>query len=209
MGDVLSIKLEGIESVVKELISLLTPERRVQMNREIGFNVQQRTADHIARASVSRHKTADKLGAPHSGFLEFAPGRTRSESRFANEDGSHPYIANEIVSVDSVTVIIGNTPGLSRALHSLIITPKRAKALTIPINAISYGKRVKDVKGEGWKIHRQGKVLIGKKNEQEKPLFALVGKVTIPQDRELLPSETDIQEWSLDSIEAYLESLIQ
>ena len=34
---------------------------------------------------------------------------------------------------------------------------KKAKALTIPLNAVSYAKSVRKVRDEGWKIHREGR----------------------------------------------------
>ena len=55
----LSVKVEGVEQLKKSLGSAFTPDARQRMMREIGFNVQERTADHVAEASVTRHRTAD------------------------------------------------------------------------------------------------------------------------------------------------------
>jgi hypothetical protein len=156
---------------------------------------------------VSRHKTADRLGAPHSGFLEFAPGRIKSESKHQNEDGSRGVVESRKATDSSVEVVVCNTPGLSRAFHSLVITPKKAKALTIPINAISYAKSVRKVRQEGYRIHRRGRVLMGDKGggTEAVPLFVLCGQVTVPQDRGLLPMESELAEWAADSAEVFLE----
>jgi len=201
----LSVKVEGVEQVKQALSAAFTPDARRRMTLEIGYNVQERTADHIAQASVTRHRTADRLGAPHSGFLEFAPGRVRSEGRFPHEDGKRGFIEPRDATESSVDIVIGNTPGLSRAFHDLVITPKKAKALTIPINAVSYAKSVRKVEAEGYSIHRQGRVLMGGKGGGDTiPLYVLCGRVTVPQDRGLLPMEQEIADWAAESVEAFI-----
>jgi hypothetical protein len=206
-GEMLYVKVEGVEQVKAALGAAFTPEARRRMMLEIGYAVQQRTADHIAKASVSRHKTADRLGAPHSGFLEFAPGRVRSEGRFPHEDGKRGFIEPRNATESSVDIIIGNTPGLSRAFHDLVITPKEKKALTIPINAVSYAKSVKKVKAEGYRIHREGRVLKGGKGGGETiPLYVLCGRVTVPQDRGLLPLEEKVALWAARAAKRFADT---
>lgn len=202
-----SVKVEGVEQIKQALGAAFTPEARQRMMLEIGYNVQEKTADHIAEASVSRHRTADRLGAPHSGFLEFAPGRVRSEGRYIDENGERGFIEPRGATESSVNIVIGNTPGMSRAFHDLVITPKKAKALTIPINAVSYAKSVKKVKAEGYKIHREGRVLMGETGGggETIPLYVLCGRVTVPQDRGLLPLETQIAQWAAESAETFVE----
>ena len=205
-GELLSVKVEGVEQMKKSLGAAFTPDARRRMALEIGYVVQERTADHIAQASVTRHKTADRLGAPHSGFLEFAPGRVRSEGRYVDENGRRGFIEPRDATESSVDIVIGNTPGISRAFHDLVITPKKAKALTIPINAVSYAKSVKKVEAEGYRIHREGRVLKGDKGSggDTIPLYVLCGRVTVPQDRGLLPLEQDIADWAADMAEAFV-----
>jgi hypothetical protein len=52
------------------------------------------------------------------------------------------------VSIDKARnntgIVDVNVPGVTRAYHDLIITPKRAKSLTIPIHKASYGKRARE-----------------------------------------------------------------
>lgn len=210
-GPLLSVKVEGVEQLKKALEAGLTPEARRRMTLEIGYAVQERTADHIARASISRHKTADRLGAPRSGFLEFAPGRVRFEGKFPHEDGKRGFIEPRDATESSVDVVIGNTPGLSRAFHDLVITPKKAKALTIPINAVSYAKSVKKVKAEGWKVHREGRVLKGERGGggDALPLYVLCGRVTVPQDRGLLPMEEQVAKWASRSIKWFIDTKLR
>lgn len=203
----LSVKVEGVEQVKAALGAAFTPDARRRMTLEIGYNVQERTADHIAQASVTRHRTADRLGAPHSRFLEFAPGRVRSVGKFVNEDGTRGFIEPRDATESSVDIVIGNTPGLSRAFHDLVITPKKAKALTIPINAVSYAKSVKKVKAEGYSIHREGRILKGDKGGGDTiPLYVLCGRVTVPQDRGLLPLEEEIAKWAAKSASKFMRA---
>ena len=200
-----SVQVEGVEQVKAALGAAFTPAARQRMMREIGLNVQERTADHIAQASVTRHKTADRLGAPHSGFLEFAPGRVRSESKHVNEDGSRGLIEPRDATESSVDIVIANTPGMSRAFHDLVITPKKAKMLTIPINAVSYAKSVRKLKSQGFEIHREGKVLKGSRGGDETiPLYVLCGMARVPQDRGLLPMEEQIADWAADTAESFV-----
>lgn len=209
-GPLVSVKVEGVEQVKSALGAAFTPEARRDLMEDIGFRIQELTADHIARASVSRHKTADRLGAPPSGFLEFAPGRVRLEGKYVDEDGKRGFIEPRDATESSVDIIIGNTPGLSRAFHDLVITPKKAKALTIPINAVSYAKSVKKVKAEGYRIHREGRVLKGGKGGGETiPLYVLCGRVTVPQDRGILPLEREIAEWAEEAAEAFLDRKVK
>jgi hypothetical protein len=202
----ITVKVEGVTLLEKALKRPFATDVQRRMNMEIGFNVQERVADHIAMASVTRHKSADRLGAPHSGFLEFAPGRIKSESKHVNADGSRGLIESENATVDSVDIVICNTPGMSRAFHSLVITPKKAKALTIPINAVSYAKSAKDLRQQGWKMHREGRVLKGSRggSDETLALYVLCGKVTIPQDRGLLPMEQEIADWAADTADSFL-----
>lgn len=200
------VAVEGVEQVKATFDAALSPEDCRWMNREIGFTVQWRTADHIAKASDTRHRTADRLGAPHSGFLEFAPGRVKSESTHVNEDGSRGLIESENATAYSVDVVICNTPGLTRAFHDLVITPKKAKALTIPINAVSYAHSAGQLRSRGWKMHREGRVLKGSQTGGETlSLYVLCGRVVVPQDRGLLPTESGIAEWAAETAEVFIE----
>lgn len=208
----LSIKLDGLADAIKALEGHLSTDSLTGLMREIGVNVRERTADHIGQASVTRHKTADRLGAEHSKFLEFAVGRgqMRAGSSYSPKkgEGEH-YTEVQGVSNDSVDIVIGNTPGLRRAFGPMTILPRRAKMLTIPINSISYAHTVAEVEHEGFSIFKpKGKRILATKSESGGiiPLFALCGKTVVPQDRGLLPSEKDLEEWSLDTSEAYLET---
>ena len=213
----LSFQIEGVERL-KRRLSAFSPQRLASLAREIGYNVQERTADWLAQASVTRHRTADELGAKHTGFLEFAPGRVRSLSRFrgGGRDG-RPEIHTANESARGVDIVFENTPGLRRAFGPLTIRPVRAKALTIPKDRVSYGRRVSELRAEGHAIYRPKgtRILVedlkgGKRKQKDgKPnwrvLYLLVGKVTLKHDPKLLPDARAMSDWAADTIEAFAE----
>lgn len=202
----LEVKLDDM-AIQERLAKITSPETLKEMNRAIGEAVLIRIKDHIGTMSVSRHKTADRLGASHTKHYENAAGR----------------VVLRDVSEDKAVIEVGNTPGLSRAFHDLHITPKRAKWLTIPMHRSAYGFRVADLRGIGHKIFRPGKARIlaetttltetytdksGKTRKRAKlrPLYALVKSVTVPQDKGLLPQPKEIREWAIGDAENFLDS---
>lgn len=206
----MEIKVGGINELRSELGALLGNERMRRMNREVGINVRERVADHLARASVTRHKVADRLGARHTKFLEFAPARGQLKGESAYTGQKKPYTEVDNIQNDGVEVVIGNTPGLRRAFAPITIQPVKANALTIPLHKVSYAKRVADLRIEGIKVFRpKGTNILadtqGKgKRAKIRPLYALVKRTTLPQDAGLLPKDSEIAEWAKDSIEAFI-----
>lgn len=197
-GD-LDITLDGVLQLRKKLRVILSAEGRRSMNRAIAKQVTEGVKDHIARASVSRHKVADRLGAPRTGHFENAPGRT------------------ELTEVDDkgFEITVRNTPGMKRAFGPVPITPRRVKALTIPLHRISAHKRVADLRSEGHDIVKAGNVLgeydgtietvKGKKRKRIRPLYALVKRVVLPEDKGLLPTKRKYEEIASDAAKAWME----
>lgn len=141
----------------------------------------------IGKASASRHKTAARLGASPTGFLEDASAQVTSQAN-ANEGRA-----------------IINAPGFRRAFSPIVVRPVKSKALTIPISAYAYGHRVGDLKANGWNIFRPMKgggagpiaarILMGRGPDgaPPAPLYALAASARIPQDRGLLPPDSEMQ----------------
>lgn len=128
---------------------------------------------HLIQASRSRHRTADRLGAPRTGHWEEAARTLTARYR---DDGGDLLIAG---------------PGIRRAFGPLVVRPKRAKALTIPLSAPAYGVRVGELEDRGWIIRRVKSVLVGNGPDGKAiPLYALKAKVTLPHDPGLLPSKS-------------------
>ena len=80
---------------------------------------------HLGRAAASRHKTASRLGAAPTGHLEEA-----ARTMLMEADTDHG-------------AVLVRSPGFSRALGPLTIRAKRARALTIPLDRVSYGRCAK------------------------------------------------------------------
>ncbi len=188
------IDVSGAEEVAKRLGDMFTPTMMKFINKEVAYNAQEQTADHIAKASVSRHKTAQRLGAKPTGHFELAPGRVRAIPPAWDETGA--------------TITIAGTPGILRAFAPVKVTAKKANNLTIPIHRIAYGKRVADMQAEGYKIFRPKgkKVLLGTKDGETYPFYALKKSVTLPQDEGLLPTSEAYADKAIDVINAVVDS---
>ena len=157
----------------------------VNLLRVMGEAVKEKTRDHLAALAASRHTTANRLGATPTGHLE--------EAARAVEDA--PLTAD----VASASFVI-NHPGLSRAFHDVHIVPTGGKQfLTIPLNAIAYGRRA----GEFAKVvfnPGPGNV------PQDIAAYLLVRSVTQKQDRSLLPSDSEWKEAAIDAAEALVRT---
>lgn len=143
------------------------------------------TRSHIARESGLRHRSAARLGATPTGHLEKAARKT-----VFHADQSH----GEVVIP---------APGFGRAFHDVEITPVNATRLTIPINALSYGRRAGEMRSLGWKFftpskgHDKEDILFGYrgkgKDREVVPLYLMKKSVQQRQDRGLLPSDAAIR----------------
>ena len=133
--------------------------------------------NHLRRIAPARHMTASRLGARPTDHIAKGAARVTSQS-----------------SANGATVSVP-IAGISRAFAPLTLTPKNANALTIPVAAASYGHRVRELRRMGWNIFRPKghDILMGSINGSEaQALYALKKKVTIRQDRSLLPSDKDV-----------------
>lgn len=132
---------------------------------------------HLSRLGSWKHESAARLHAQPTGFLRKAARGTVFNS---SENGGE---------------VIIPAP-LGRAFHDVEIRPRVAGALTIPASAEAYGKRAGVLAALGWKIFRPKgeRFLMGaKKGEDPKILYWLTASVKQRQDRELLPSDADMQ----------------
>ena len=146
---------------------------------------------HFRSAVAPRHGTAQRLNAVPTGY-------------WANPTTYTQLQGNEITITK---------PGIARALGPVTIRPKRGKALTLPIAALAYGKRVADLRHTlGKPIFRpKGTRLLAYQEDDGslKPLYALVGKVTQPQDATLLPPEETVHTALQDALKITFAALAQ
>ena len=136
-----------------------------------------RVRSHLSRLGSWKHMSADRLGAQPTGFIQKA---ARGTVFNANENGGE---------------VIIPAP-LGRAFHDVEIRPKSWNFLTIPASAEAYGKRAGVLAALGWKIWKPKgrKLLMGAiKGEDPKILYWLKESVRQRQDRELLPSDDEMQ----------------
>ena len=133
---------------------------------------------HLRDLASKRHATARKLGAEPTGYFEKAYANTGHES---DEKGG------------SVTV---RAPGFRRVFGDMQVRPVLAKALTIPVHPLAYGKRVSDLQSDGIKVVRpKGASYLIKPNKDGSAelLYILARSALIRQDRSLLPSDGEMR----------------
>ena len=146
--------------------------------------------NHLSRIAPRHHISAHRLGATPTGHIEKGARATHFTA-----------------SSDSAEVIIP-IAGLSRAFRPLTITPRTANALTLPVSSHSYGKRVGELRANGWNIFRpKGKdTLWGKLQDEDDavPLYVLKKRVQLKQDRSLLPSDAELGGTASKAMLAYI-----
>lgn len=159
-------------------LDLVKSEGRRQLFSVAANAVRILVRNHLSRIAPRHHISAHRLGATPTGHIEKGARATHFTA-----------------SSDYAEVIIP-IAGLSRAFSSLTITPRTANALTLPVSSHSYGKRVGELRANGWNIFRpKGKdTLWGKLQDEDDavPLYVLKKRVQLKQDRSLLPSDAEL-----------------
>lgn len=191
----LDINITGGDNALRDIIRAVGPQSRHLLLSSAAEGVWTLCRSHLAAVAARRHRTAMRLGAQDTGH--FTKG-IRAMTFHA--------------SATDATVVIP-IAGLSRAWHDLDIRPKKAGKLTIPINAISYGHRVKELKGRGWRFFRAGNALFGTRGKGEKretlPLYALKDRVRQAQEPELLPTPHEIARTAETSMGRYISHILK
>ena len=88
-------------------------------------------------------------------------------------------------------------PGIARALRDVIIRPRRAKALTIPLRAEAYGRRPRELERlSGADLFRPKgtRILATEEGGRLTPMYALCASVTQRRDPTLLPDPKAIDD---------------
>jgi len=158
-------------------LDLVKPEGRRLLFSVAANAVRILVRSHLSRIAPRHHISAHRLGATPTGHIEKGARATHFTA-----------------SSDSAEVIIP-IAGLSRAFRPLTITPRTANALTLPVSPYAYGKRVGELRANGWNIFRPKghDILMGSLGDDEAvPLYVLKRRVQLKQDRSLLPSDTEL-----------------
>ena len=159
------------------------------------------TRDYIVHvAAPTRHTTANRLGAQPTGYLERAANGVRG-----------------VGTQEAAEVIISGDVGIfSRTDGPVTITPKAPKKyLTLPAIAEAYGRRAGEFADLSVLIFRKrgsAELLlalgteIGEGANKERTVFYWLKKsVTLPQDRELLPSDDDYLQMAEEAADKWIE----
>ena len=139
-------------------LDLMKSEGRRQLFHAMADSVTELVRNHLSRIAPRHHISAHRLGATPTGHIEKG---ARATHFTATSDGAE---------------VIIPIAGLSRAFRPITITPRNAAALTLPISAHAYGKRVGELRANGWNIFRPKghDVLMGALDGDEAvPLYAL------------------------------------
>ncbi|MCL2103455.1 MAG: hypothetical protein FWH21_00130 [Kiritimatiellaeota bacterium] len=156
------------------LMAVLSRSARARLFRAAANGVRKLVTAHLRLTARTHHKTAQRLGAEPTGHLR--------EAEKSVAVGSRGFDAHVVI----------RSPGFRRVFGAFTVRPVIAKALTIPVHAISYGKRVAQLRAEGRVIFRPkgaDYLAYSPGPGQVVPLYILAKSVLIPQDRSLLPTD--------------------
>lgn len=157
---------------IKRLINSLGPAGRKELNDGASAQLWADVRAHLRGYAAGHHASAQRLGATPTGHLEIAAATMQHDS-----------------DAKSASVSI-HSPGIRRVWGAVTIRPKTARALTIPIHWLAYGKRVGEL-NRVLQIYRPKGTDILAANIEGKmtPLYVLKAAVTLPQDRSILPGD--------------------
>lgn len=141
---------------------------------------------------------------------ELNAARSKHGSNHFTESGVH----DPVVDGNSVSVGIF-IPGITRALHDVIIKPVEANALAIPVHADAYGTSPREYnnnhpKGSPDALFRpKGKDYLAKNDNGSLVVMYLLRKeVHQKQDRTLLPPAEEMSNTALKAIHGAVEAIL-
>ncbi len=173
---------------LNEIVAQLAEGKRPELYREIGTEVRETVREHLFDYALTHHRTAFALGARPTGNLEEATFEATADSNGA-------------------TVTVG-AKGIRRALGDLTIIARNKKALTIPLHALSYGRRVAELTGLGIAVFRpKGKNYLATViDDKLTPIYALVKQATLKHEPDLLPSNDTITANAVEAARHYINN---
>lgn len=206
-----TIKIEGqtrLSASLRGLAEQLSGDRAREMVLAAGYEVQSLTGRHLRSIALSRHATAQRLGAKPTNHWAPAAEKVEGSDALSTVSGG---------VTNALAVLRVRHPGISRAFKDITVRPTKAKALTIPIHALAYGKRAGELRAQyntfilGGKENSTGRSVIAMQNGKDEviPLYVLVRSAKIPQDRTLLPTEEELSEAATLGVRNYLRQHLQ
>ncbi len=185
---------------LRAVLDHLTRNQRARLHLRMGRAVQNLCRRHLLGLAATRHATAHKLGAQPTHFLASAAGAA-----------ALPQALSADATGATITIV---HPAIGRAGHDVVIRPTGGRQfLTIPISADSYGLRINQ--GDNPRFpkaffftSKKGHLLYGVKAGQTiHPLYALKTEVRLKQDRTLLPSDQEIRQTALATLQTDLRQI--
>jgi hypothetical protein len=187
-------------TLLQTLVQRLGPEGRQELNEGATHEVAVLVRTHILDAAKTRHTTADNI-------RNGPAGRTGHLTK-AGES------VEESVSSDEGTVTI-SSPGFRRALGPVTILPRTRQHLTIPTDAMSYGKTVAEVVRDGVNVFRpKGRNFLATTDKSTRPatlivLYSLVQSATLRHEPELLPRLDEMQAAGKKGVLNIIRSIVE
>lgn len=182
----MNLRISIMDSVTPMLAGKIRLLRdKAGLNRAMGVEVQKTTVDYLlgmegGYAGAKKKKS----GAPHSGWFAQAAGKVAAPAALSSS------------SAEAVLTI--NQVGMGRAFHDVVITPRSAKMLAIPVHPAAYGKRAAELWDRLHLFIPRGKRFICMAiNGVLTPLYILCPSARQSQDRRLLPSNA---EWTAAAV---------
>lgn len=175
----ISLQLEyGRDTNIATLLDELDFTSKTRFFDELADDFEMLTREHITRASATRHKTAARLGAPVTGYLEKLATGSESVRGQGSPGRVRLTLQGEI---------------FKRAFSQVTVTAKQAKMLTIPWSAPAYGRRAGEFEDLFVFKSKRGAAFLARRIDKSKIefLYLLKKSVILPQDRGLLPSDAD------------------
>jgi hypothetical protein len=174
--------------LLKDLQAALKPGSAagLKLRQTLAGSLERLTRDHITKASKTRHKTADRLSAKRTGYLEKKEGTVESHVT-GNADG--------LIRISVYGDIFSRVDG------PVSVKPRTKKWLAIPNTAEAYGRRPRELKSLRFILIKKGFLAALVRDIDGPPgpdgrqpsevIYWLKKGVTLPQDRGLLPTEAE------------------
>lgn len=154
---------------------------RTDLNADLARESAAQTRRWIRTAAQTRHVTAQGLGAAPTQYLE-----KRARDVEARSDAK----AADVLIKGAI---------FARVFREVLVLPRRAKMLTIPVHKDAYGKRARDFQNlVAIRSKKTGQTYLVRRGrgKQVTPMFLLAKRALLPQDAGLLPTQKHYAKWS-------------
>lgn len=168
---------------------------RTGLHQHIAATAEVATREHLRLIEPTMHTTRARLGVGANNPPSYWSARIAAvESR---------------ASASEATVSLGKEAEIfARVNGAVIVRPRVGKYLTIPATAAAYGRRAREFAGLFFVQFKSGTKALAKKDGKGiKVFYWLKESVTLPQDRELLPSDTQYLDAAEQGTRDYITNL--